>query len=540
MSIAVGARLDPWRVAAGEPTDWLVSAAKGLLVSAASIYLLIYVVIACLRIGYPYELEWMEGGSVDHVRRILAGLPLYAQPTLDFTAYIYTPLYWYVSAAVSVVLGVGFLPLRLVSLTASLGCFYVLYRFVRRETRSATWALVSAGLYAATYRASGAWFDLARVDSLAMFFLLTAIYQVRFGQRVRQMILAGVLLALAFMTKQTTLMVAVPLTLYCLVAKDRRASLAMACTWIALVVASTMLMNAATHGWYNYYIFVLPGNHELLSEMWRRFWTIDLIPPMGLAMLVTIYCLYTRMSLARWRHLLFYVALGLGMIASAWLSRVHIGGYDNVLQPAYAFLAIGSGVGAGTWQRRWRKQPARDGRLVHQGHPWIRLCLRVGQPLLLYGLLIGQFHLLYYPPRKQVPTRADLRAGNAFMEFLRSIKTDVFVPDTGFLPSLAGQQPHAQRMAMEDVLQAESNDPVRNQLMAEVRKAIIEKRFSVIILQKDYWHMNDLKRNYVFKGAIFPKGARFWPVTGQRTRPSLLYVAKGRKIDLPELPIRVP
>ena len=116
-----------------------------ILLAMAVLYIGVYVTVACLRMRYPYELEWMEGAAVDHVRWILSGRPLYVEPSLEFTPFIYTPLYFYLAAAVSKVLGVGFLPLRLVSFLASLGCLWLIGRFVQRETGSWTWGIVRRG-----------------------------------------------------------------------------------------------------------------------------------------------------------------------------------------------------------------------------------------------------------------------------------------------------------------------------------------------------------------------------------------------------------
>ena len=76
----------------------------------------------------------MEGAMVDHVRRIMAGHKLYVQPSLRFVPFIYPPLYFYLAALVSHVLGAGLVPLRLLSFVASLGCFTLIYMLVRRET----------------------------------------------------------------------------------------------------------------------------------------------------------------------------------------------------------------------------------------------------------------------------------------------------------------------------------------------------------------------------------------------------------------------
>lgn len=66
--------------------------------------------VALSRMTYPLPLEWMEGGMVLHVRRVLTEKSLYIAPNTTFTPFLYPPLYYYVSAAVSSVLGLGFLP----------------------------------------------------------------------------------------------------------------------------------------------------------------------------------------------------------------------------------------------------------------------------------------------------------------------------------------------------------------------------------------------------------------------------------------------
>src|SRR5262245_40059489 len=131
-------------------------------------YFLIYGVFALIRLNYRYELEWMEGGMVGHVWRLLSGQELYVKPTIDFVPYIYTPLYFWFSAGVAKLTGVGFLPLRLVSVFASIGVFALLFLIVRRLTKSPIMGLMAAGFFAAMYQLSGAWLDLARVDSLLL------------------------------------------------------------------------------------------------------------------------------------------------------------------------------------------------------------------------------------------------------------------------------------------------------------------------------------------------------------------------------------
>ena len=69
--------------------------------------MLTFVAIALLRIGYPFELEWMEGSMVAHIARVVAGQPLYVSPTLAFTPFAYPPLYFEVSALFARILQVS-------------------------------------------------------------------------------------------------------------------------------------------------------------------------------------------------------------------------------------------------------------------------------------------------------------------------------------------------------------------------------------------------------------------------------------------------
>jgi hypothetical protein len=115
----------------------------------AALYLAAYVGVGLARIGYPYELEWFEGTSVDLVRRILAGQSIYVRPSIDFIPHIYTPLYFHVSAELAKWTGVGFFPLRLVSFVSSIGCFALLFALARRESGSAACGLFAAGFFAA-------------------------------------------------------------------------------------------------------------------------------------------------------------------------------------------------------------------------------------------------------------------------------------------------------------------------------------------------------------------------------------------------------
>jgi 4-amino-4-deoxy-L-arabinose transferase-like glycosyltransferase len=107
-----------------------------VVTALAVLYPLAYVGIALARMRFPFELEWMEGGAVDHVRRIMEGHPLYVAPSLAFTPFIYPPLYFYAAALVAKLMGgAGFVPLRLLSFAASLVTMALIFLIVRQDSK---------------------------------------------------------------------------------------------------------------------------------------------------------------------------------------------------------------------------------------------------------------------------------------------------------------------------------------------------------------------------------------------------------------------
>src|SRR5829696_279318 len=113
------------------PRGWIVSTliARAGVVAAAVAFVLLYLTLALIRLRYPFELEWMEGAMVDQVQRVVEGRPMYVAPTLDFVPFLYPPVYFWASAAVAMVTGVGFVALRLVSLVASLTVLVLIYGY---------------------------------------------------------------------------------------------------------------------------------------------------------------------------------------------------------------------------------------------------------------------------------------------------------------------------------------------------------------------------------------------------------------------------
>jgi 4-amino-4-deoxy-L-arabinose transferase-like glycosyltransferase len=493
---------------------WAIKLLRYLLMVAAAWFILTYIIIAILRLQYPYELEWMEAGMVDHAQRVLSGQKLYVRPSLEFVPFIYTPLFVYLSAIVSKATGIGFEPLRLISFTSSLGSFLLIFLIINRETGNKFAALLSTGLFAATFRIGGAWFDIARVDSLALFLLLLGTYALRFYRPPLAYIAAGLILSLSFLTKQSALAVIIPLALYC-VLQNRRQSPFYIVTAVITLGVTTLALEYLHDGWYSYYIFELPRQHLLLPDKYLGFWQDDLLELLPIATTMAIfYLIISQFSGSNKDSVLFYSLFAAGMLGGSWFSRLHTGGWDNVLIPGYAAIAVLFGLSTHSLLQFFRSESVEKRLMI--------------EAFVMLAAVI-QLATLIYNPVEEVPTQEDLEAGHEFVSILRQIEGDVLVTHHGFLPQLADKNSYAHWAAVFDILRGDKETPEARMMFNDLQEAIEEKRFDAIILNSENFPARSVafKKYYEKQRLIFSDKSVFWPVTGFQTRPKFIFVPRA-------------
>jgi hypothetical protein len=545
------------QIGSGRIARWLA----WLLPAVALLAIATYLIVAAIRLTYPFELEWMEGGSVEQIGRLVAGQPLYVAPSMRFIPYIYTPLYFYLSALIARLIGVSFIPLRLVSIIASLGCLLLIFQIVRRETTSKLDGLLAAGLFAATYPASASWLDLGRADTLALCLLLAAIYTLRFQRGTAGAAMAGGLLALSFLTKQTMLIPTLPLLLFSLIADWRRG---VCVGGIAIVTAmlSCLALNVASNGWFAYYIFGLPGQHRLYLPMLYGFLIADMWLPMGIAVVLSVAYLASMLSaqpgeertsprgwrgfvnrLARiifdWNkpqanpasvethsHLrtgLFYLAMLVGLAGGSWAGKLNDGGFNNALLLAYAAIAIVFGLA------------------LHRMRTWVNDLPAARQPAgmtTVLGLCLFQLGGLAYNPLAHIPRQGDVEAGQALVETISRVDGDVFIPFHGYLAVEAGKPAYANGVALGELAGDFGGKELDtgSEVLAEMAQAIREQRFGAVVIDslpaldktRLYQVILPLLDEYYQQGPPLITGdADFWPLTGTRSRPDIIYYPRN-------------
>ncbi len=479
----------------------LIKIAKYGVALCALAYIIIYIFLGINHILYPFEIEVTEGQALEQVRILLEGKQLYVEPSLEFTPFIYMPLYYYIAAFFAKFSGVNFATLRFISFAASLGCILLIYLITKRESRSIFAGIAAAGLYAATYEASGAWMDITRVDSLFLIFLLMSLYFLRFGTTRKSQFAAGIFLWLSFMTKQTAALIAIPLFAYAVIANKKRSLFFIGTTGI-LSVLSLLLLNYSSRGWFLVY-FLLPFQHEVEQRFYLDFWRYD-IAAVFIACVFAVYYLASR----RWnikKDFFFYAAAG--MIAASWAARLHVGGWNNAMFPAYAIIAILCGLAIA--------------KLLHDAP--------TNRKFAVYLLLFIQFALLFYNPLSYIPAAGSIEMGQSLMETIEQYPNPVFIPNHPYLLSRLGMQSHAHALTMWDFFRTKDKT-LGGKLQAELTQALQEQRFSAIIIDNELfilnqpWFTDTLRKYYVRNTTLFENESGLWTVSGVKTRPSFIYV----------------
>jgi hypothetical protein len=481
-----------------------------LLFAGAAWYPLVYLYLAYHRLRYPFELEWMEGGGLQQVRRILAGEPMYARPRLAYIPFIYPPLYYYAAAAVSRFAGqAGFLPLRLVSFASSLACFFLIFRMVLKQTGDRTAAFLSSALFAATFRAGGAWLDVARVDSMFLALFLAGVQVIASRRSYRRCVAAGILFSLSALTKQTALVMCAPLVLY-LLWRSWREAVALAATMALILGGAALWLDRATGGWFSYYVLLLPGQHAWTRDVLLSFWFRDLLSTLPIVLLVVLFAFLPLLRPHRQFVGPFWLAVAAGMFAGSYLMRIFEGGYENVLLPSLAILSVLFGLSHSTIREWLSGLPPEWG--------------RTGAAFVSTTCLIQfAFPGLLYLPWLQLPTRADLVAGRMLVQTVRDTAGEVLIPSHPYLVALAGKEPSATEMALQEVQR--SHTPEKEAVEREIAEALRNRRYALVLLDGNPGVLPEFDRYYVERARIL-QGGDFYPVTGAKRRPEVLYVPR--------------
>jgi hypothetical protein len=382
-------------------------------VAAFPLAALLYVSVS--RLGYPWSLEWIEGACVAMARRFADGLPVYVEPSAEHVALPYYPLYFVVTGVLLKATGAVYWAGRLVSLLAALATGGLVFWTVNRAVKRPAAGLVAAGMWFAAYGYSGFFYDLNRVDSLAMFFLMAA-YAAAFARPgAAAGAIGGLLLAASALTKQNHAAFLAPILVAQLLRRDFRGAAAFFAAFLGPFGTAHWLWNRQSGGWFALLTeevvvidVVASRPFEFFAQYGRHFAAAAAVILLGVEPLIRD---------RRWRDLLGDPWFGFwaGGVALSLVCNLWPAAYINANMPAALATSVAAGMAL----------PAMVARFAGKGDGPPRTATRWVLPVLAAALVFGA----YSPIKGQIPTTAQWVAAQKLRDVIRAERGPVLIED---------------------------------------------------------------------------------------------------------------
>ena len=244
---------------------------KFCLIGISSWFIAVLAYCISKRIGFPFELEWLEGDMLLTAVRVLEHKSIYTAPSTDYMCGIYPPFYYIAVAAAFWLLEPSLLVLRGVSVLSLILIFILMYIIVSRETRLRWLAVVSIGIFAGFYDLHASWYDIGRLDS---FFYCLLLFGLWLASQINRWKWAAagssIVLCLAIFTKQSTA-IYIPFVILFLFLRNKRQSLIFTVIFSILCCLFFLYLQVSSNGWFSYFTIrnpiSFPKKHQNVAEI---------------------------------------------------------------------------------------------------------------------------------------------------------------------------------------------------------------------------------------------------------------------------------
>ena len=535
----------------------------------AAVLLTTLISLWAVRMRYPFDLEWMEGGMLVHALRLQRGQALYPAPGAEFIPYIYPPGYAASLAFAAKFGGLSYSTGRALSLAGTVAAALAIV-FGTAQRGSVLVGLLGAVAFLGCYPHSGAFYDLVRLDGLMMGVLAWSLV-LGMVRHPRAADGSALLLAVAFLFKQHVALFGLPLMATIWLRDGRVAGLRFGALSALPALAVTVWLQVTTGGTYLDYLLKVAASHPILGH--RIFpgtpnelgWGIGLVGVMATAaflwqsldglderarslswgsgaflgfvagaiphlpghppvprVLVVLGGMILGWGLAglvlqvralalapnrsdRW---LYVYASGVAVVAlgTSALMRGHHGGYLNVQIQSFWVLALGGSLAAVELRRRLAS-------------PWVAPVTALVFAA-QFGVQLGALDV-----ERLQPTAEDEGAGYRLVAQIAELDGPVLSPLAPWLPVQAGHEPHWHLIAWWDVTHPGSPWP---DYKAECLERVEKQEWGAIISGKRQLQLNE--RDYYRKGQTFRyRGKAFTPRTGWTARPTTVWIPDPAK-----------
>jgi hypothetical protein len=500
-----------------------------VIVALPALYQLLLLATAIAgRVGYPYDLEWMEGGLLHHAQRVQDGLGIYGPPSIDFIPYLYTPLYPSLLAVLGGVFGLTYQLGRALSVLGLLGLLAVALSSIvgrghARVAPAIAASLLGYGLFAAAYPYMEGWYDLVRADTLFLFLVTAGLAGLaRWSRAGRGLagharVAAGAtLLALGFFCKQTGIIYVALGGMIVLVVQWRRAFTYAAVAGVIGLGGCALLQNT-TDGWFWIYVREIHAAHDFNSDRFYKsfenilwhFPAMTIVTAVGLAAVAAT--VIVKRTLPRGTHalLLWAPAFAVSTLIGAvgWGTEF---AHFNAYMPAFLHGGLAAGAAvvaihacARAW---WADRPGAE-----YGVTAIGVAAAIPLALACYA------HR--WQPRTFEPRPRDVAAGDALIARIRAIDGEVWMPSHPWYLELAGKTPRVHRMGIKDVTWRQARK------VEGLDAALAQHAFAAIVLDDRDLQLELPLLTATYRAALeLPKDARPRLFTGAKVVPDSIWV----------------
>jgi hypothetical protein len=460
-----------------------------------------------LRVVYPWDIEWMEGGMLVHVWRLREGLGMYVEPSSEFVPYIYPPLYpWLMSLIGEPSYAIG----RSVSLCGAVAAGLAAVAAARQEGAGWGLSLGALGLWVSLYDESGGFYDLVRADALAIGLTAWSMVLVRRGSRLA-VIAGGLLLVLGFLAKHNFAAFGLPMLIWLWRTHGRRRALEFVGASVVPALVATIGIQIATDGWFLDYLLRVPGSHPMVAE---RAWPISekelathtLLPNIGAAVVLVVFGFMKR----RHHRALYWGGMLVIATTLCILMRAHHGGFINVLMPGHWTYAV---VGVVAMSAGVQALPR---------FRWVGW-------MIASALVAWQAWDSRWDREKNIPTAADYEAGEELIEIMQGIEGDIWAPHFPWYPTYAGKKPFAPLIAIWDI--DHKHGPMKKYVKG-IKDDAAQQRYGAALGPRKDLKMG-IQEAYTKKPLGVP-GNGLRTKTGWRVRPSYLWLPKDQPANTPD------
>ncbi|GAP99463.1 glycosyl transferase, family 2 [Leptolyngbya sp. NIES-2104] len=435
-------------------------------------------------INFPLNLEAMELLRVQHLQRLMQGLPLYPEPSSDFVALAYNPLSYVLTVPFAIVFGANLFTMRLVAILGMAGAGIVIFLAVRRQIQSNWWGMIAVGLFAAAYRVMDTYLDNAHAESLLLFSILLGCYLIDRSRNWMIECFAMLMFVAAFWFKQQGAIFAIAALIFLTWRSGFRKA------WAYWMISGGLGagLYAAMPDWvlgsrFHYFTWTVPRQWVEI-QYWEVIRFLKLIL-FSYPVLAGVSLIVVLTQVQKLRHNIWYFMFPIAGL-SGILATMTPGSNNNVYIPM------------GTWF------------IVVGVMALDRMMPRLKQFGLHFFAIALSFALFAYNPMSVIVSGQSQTVYQDFVSYLKTLPGTVYAPWIGQLQDQKVFSPSLHWVPLDDLVRGKNSDPTKHPPLEKLLQSVVQPKGKAYLLHnlplEQDGRLSFLQQNYKLEADL---GTRF-------------------------------